>query len=73
MRNYKISYRMYKFDTEKSINILAKNKADAYCKAYCDEIPEIEGEMPYSAWVDGYITKAGKLIYFKDTCEGFPY
>ena len=72
MRNYKVSYRMYNFSAEKSISILAENKADAYSKAYFDEIPKVEGEMPYSAWVDGYVTKSGKLIYF-NTCDGFPY
>ena len=72
MKTYKVSYRMYEFDKEKSIQVKAKNKCEAHYKAAFENIPEIEGSQPYSCWVDGYITKAGKINYF-NTCEGFPY
>ena len=72
LKRYIISYRLYEFDKERSIEVVASNKSDAYCKAVFDIIPSIENEQVYSAWIDAYITKSGEHHQL-NTCEGFPY
>lgn len=73
MQAYTVKYRMNgSYETESSISFLAKNKADAYDKAFYELIPEKEGHMPYSAWVDNVTYNNGNVRYF-NTCEGLGY
>ena len=66
-------YVMYRVGQEvKGIGLLAKNKVDAYDKAVYEEIPKLEGELPYSAWVVSVTYQNGNVHYF-NTCEGLPY
>lgn len=66
-------YVKYRIGMEvKGIDLLAKNKYDAYDKAFYELIPEREGEMPYSAWVYSVTYNNGNYRRF-NTCEGLPY
>lgn len=57
---------------EQGIQISARNKAEAYIKAFYEEIPKIEGELPYSAWVSSVTYNNGNCHYF-NTSEGNAY
>lgn len=54
------------------IDVLAKNKEEAYDKAFFEEIPKIEGSLPYSAWVEAVTYNNGNHRDF-NTFEGKPY
>ena len=69
MRTYLVSYRMYKFDTEKSIEVVANSRREAEIKGEFEIIPEIEGEYAYSVWATAYITKSGKVHEFANYIE----
>lgn len=71
MKHYTVGYRLYgqKHDY---ICVIAKNKEDAYIKAFYEEIPMIEGSLPYSAWVIGVTHNNGNYHCF-NTFEGKPY
>lgn len=60
------------FGETKHIDVLAKNKAEAYDKAVYEAIPEKEGEHPYSAWVASVTYQNGNYRNF-NTFEGNPY
>lgn len=73
MNAYYVKYRMGGiYNQEKGIAVLARNKADAYDKAVYDEIPKIEMQLPYSAWVTSVTYNNGNCRYF-NTSEGNPY
>lgn len=72
MNAYYVKYKTHSAGDEKGIDLLAKNKADAYDKAVFEEIPRIEGETPYSAWVHSVTYNNGNCRRF-DTFEGKPY
>lgn len=69
---YWVKYRLYGCGEEKGIDVLATSKADAYDKAVFEAIPEREGEIPYSAWVDNVTYNNGKQRFF-NTSEGNAY
>lgn len=69
---YTVAYRMYGSAEVKYISLLARSKEDAWDKAYYEEIPKVEGEIPYSAWVYSVIYGNGNYKYF-NTFEGNPY
>lgn len=71
MNAYTVAYRILG-EEEKNTSFLAKNKADAYEKAVFEEIPKIEGELPYSAWVVSVTYNNGNYRRF-NTFEGNPY
>lgn len=71
MNAYWVKYRMFGSE-EKGLDVLARNKADAYDKAFYEEIPKKEGAMPYSAWVKGVTYNNGNHRDF-NTSEGNPY
>ena len=71
MKSYYVKYRLHG-KWPKGINILANNKYDAYIKAIGFSIPEKEGEMPYSAWVESVTYSNGNYKLF-NTFEGNPY
>ena len=72
MNAYYIKYKMQQFGEELGIDLLAKNKADAYDKAVYEAIPKKEGHLPYSAWVSSVTYKNGNYKRF-NTFEGKPY
>lgn len=72
MNAYTVAYRTFSAGEEKEISFLAKNKADAYEKAFFEEIPKVEGECPYSAWVRSVTYNNGNYHRF-NTCEGLAY
>ena len=72
MKTYYINYKMYSTDEIDGIQVLAENKEDAYNKAVYELIPEIKGELPYSAWVHSVTYKNGNYKLF-NTFEGLPY
>lgn len=72
MKAYTVHYRMWEFGDEKSISFLAKNKVDAYDRAVYEEIPKVEGTLPYSAWVYSVTYANGNYKIF-NTLDGKPY
>lgn len=70
MAAYYVEYRIGQ--EVKGIDVLAKNKFDAYDKAVYELIPKREGEMPYAAWVCSVTYNNGNYRRF-NTCEGLPY
>ena len=73
MKTYNICYRMQRLSQGcKRIDVCAKNRFEAYDKAVYETIPRIEGEAPYSAWVNAVTYRNGNRKEF-DTCEGKPY
>lgn len=74
MKAYTVRYKPYSGGAfeEKEVSFLAKNKADAYDKAFYEIIPAIEGELPYSAWVYSVTYNNGNYRIF-NTSEGNAY
>lgn len=72
MKAYYIRYKMHQFGAERSLDVLAKNKVDAYDKAVYEIIPQREGGCPYSAWVCSVTHQNGNCQRF-NTFEGKPY
>lgn len=69
---YWVKYRTNHYEEEKGIDVLAKNKEDAYHKAL-DKIEEKEGHIPYSAWVYSATYQNGRHQVFKGTNEQNPF
>lgn len=63
---------MYQSSEEKGIAVPARNKAEAYDKATYEEIPKVEGELPYSSWVYSVTYNNGNCHKF-NTSEGDAY
>lgn len=72
MSAYYIKYRANASSEEKGIAVAARNKEEAYDKATYEEIPKVEGEIPYSAWVYSVTYNNGKCHRF-NTSEGNAY
>lgn len=72
MKTYYVNYRTCDSNEVKGIKVQAKNKEDAYDKAFYELIPQAEGELPYSAWVCSITYKNGSSKMF-NTFEGKPY
>lgn len=68
---YCVEYNNW-FEYGKKVYVLASNKYDAYDKAVYEEIPKIEGGLPYSAWVASVTYQNGNYHRF-NTFEGNPY
>ena len=70
---YWVKYRMGGiWNLEQGIAVAAHSKAEAWEKAFYEAIPEKEGTMPYSAWVDNVTYNNGNQRFF-NTCEGLGY
>ena len=69
MKSYTIAYTMFFGDTERHINLLARNKADAYDKAAYEAIPHVEESHPYAVWVYSVTYSNGREQRF-NTHEG---
>lgn len=72
MKAYAVYYKLHSAAEPKLIDLLAKNKYDAWDKAVYELIPEREGVHPYSAWVSSVTYNNGNCKYF-NTFEGMPY
>lgn len=72
MRHYTVAYRMCKNEVERKIEVDAMTKYVAWKTAWNEKIPEKEGGMPYSAWVDSVTYKNG-VTYIFNTCDGKAY
>lgn len=72
MYAYWVKYRNNAYGEEKGIQIPACNKEQAYDKAVYELIPQREGSLPYSAWVESVTYNNGNWHHF-NTCEGNPY
>lgn len=72
MKAYYINYKMHQHGEELGIDVLAKNKEDAYDKAVYESIPNREGRLPYSAWVSSVTYQNGNHKRF-NTHEGKRY
>lgn len=68
---YTVEYKMYMADKVQTVSLLARNKADAYDRAVYEEIPRVEGHIPYSAWVASVTYQNGNYRRF-NTFEGKP-
>ena len=69
---YSVRYRLWFGAETKRIDVIDKNKADAWDKAVFVKIPNKEGEIPYSAWVESVTYQNGNYRVF-NTSEGLPY
>lgn len=69
---YWVKYRANRHEEEKGIDVLAKNKEDAYYKAI-DKITEKEGCYPHSVWVYSTTYQNGRHQVFKNTNEQNPF
>lgn len=72
MKTYTVSYRMYQHGEEKSIQVIANNKYEAYDKATYELIPDIEAFSPYSTWVSSVTYNNGNYRKFNNF-EGNAY
>jgi len=70
--SYHVCYRNWSNGEEKWIDVVASNKADAYDIATFEAIPEKEGSIPYSSWVESVTYNNGNYHRF-NTSEGNPY
>lgn len=72
MRKYYVCYKMHSAEPlPRKLEIVARNKYEAYDKALYEVIVPVEG-LPYSAWVDSVRMANGKVKTF-NTFEGKPY
>jgi len=72
MNAYTVEYREDRFGEVKQISFLADNKQNAWCRAVFEEIPNLTGAQPYSAWVASVTYNNGNYREF-NTFEGKPY
>lgn len=73
MKAYWVEYYLNGVHEEaKGLQVIAKNKVDAYDKATYEIIPEKEGRVPYSAWVSSVTYNNGNYKEF-NTSSGNPY
>lgn len=69
---YTVAYRMYGADGERTVDVIASKKEEAYERAVYQAIPAVEGGLPYSAWVESVTYQNGNVREFH-TFEGNPY
>ena len=60
------------WDKVRRIDVIARNKAEAYDKAVYDILPEIHSYSPYSAWVASVTYANGNYKAFNNF-SGRPY
>ena len=72
MKAYYVRYRMHQYGEDCGIDVPARNKEDAYEKAVYERIPQKEGCLPYSAWVESVTYNNGNYKKF-NTFEGKAY
>lgn len=72
MQTYCVHYKLHSADQVHLIDVVAKNKEEAYDKATYELIPEKEGEHAYSSWVASVTYQNGNSRRF-NTFESNPY
>lgn len=71
-RTYTIRYIMTPHDSDRFIDVIAGNKAEAYDIAVYEAIPAKEGSLPYAARVSSSTSNNGNYHAF-NTVYGMPY
>jgi hypothetical protein len=71
MKTYYVRYNLFG-QKHPGVDVLARNKEEAYYKATYEVIPEIEGTLAYSTWVESVTYNNGGYKLF-NTFEGKPY
>ena len=74
MQKYHVKYKLYNTGEESSLDIVAKNKYEAYRSAIYNIIPTLyilDDNLSYRAWVESVTYKNGKRRDF-NTFEGKP-
>lgn len=69
---YHIEYKLHSADKVRNLDVVAKNKAEAYDKATYEAIPEKEGTLPYSSWMVSVTYQNGNYRRFNNF-EGNAY
>lgn len=70
---YTVEYKMHPTDAVQFVDVLARNKENAYDQAYYGDIPfKHNGAYAYSAWVASVTYQNGNCKRF-NTFEGKPY
>lgn len=69
---YTVYYRSGDDGVQRFIDVFARDKYEAWEKAYFEAIPARESVCPYSAWVSSITYNNGKQHVF-NTSEGNPY
>lgn len=69
---YKVEYTLWKHQLPQRVFVAAKSKYQAWDKAVYEEIPKVEGELPYSAWVASVTYNNGNYKEFNNH-QGKPY
>ena len=72
MKLYHVCYIMSPCELERSIDVFANNKAEAYDLATFEKIPAKEGGYPYGAYVASVTYKNGNKRDFNNII-GDPY
>lgn len=72
MKTYRVEYTMYYSGEVMEMDVLARNKEEAYDKAVYTMIPDAEEDFPFSAWVASVTYSNGNYKRF-NTFEGKPY
>lgn len=72
MKTYCIFYTTSQFGAAYMIDVIARNKIEAYCKAVYEAIPQKTSALPFSAWVHSVTHNNGSHHVF-NTFEGKPY
>ena len=68
-RTYHIAYRLYKNGDVEHIDVVSGHRGDAYIDACFEAIPQKDGKVPYSAWVES-VTYANGNCHRFNTSEG---
>ena len=69
---YVVSYKMRKSSDVDHVYVYTLSKEEAYDYAVYEIIPDLEGILPYSAWVQEIHYLNGRIHVF-NTHEGKPY
>lgn len=72
MKTYHVRYHLFQYSEEEGIDVLANNKEEAYDYAVYELIPDDNGHVPYSAWVESVTYSNGNYHTF-NTSEGNAY
>lgn len=72
MKTYHIEYKMHEAADVKSVDVVARSRAEAYDNFMWDVVMDIEPYTPYSAWVASVTYSNGTYKRF-NTFEGNPY
>lgn len=69
---YYVEYTLTNYETPRGVQVCASNKREAWQKATFEEIPNKEGQQPFSSWVSSVTYQNGNYKRF-NTFSGKPY